>query len=149
MELTFISEVIQLKTNGIVTPGNVTTYKYIILWAVLKWIFSNIFPSGRIRLSFGSIHIGLRRKVWSMELRLGLRHEYMTSSLKLNMKHLRRRIFRSKTKEQSTVDHLHTSSNWALPWFSLEFWFLFLPFKNYTCIHSIIHTEPGRAVSTV
>ena len=29
MELTFISEVIQLKTNGIVTLGNVTTYKYI------------------------------------------------------------------------------------------------------------------------
>lgn len=46
-----------------------------------------------------------------MELRLGLRHEYMTLSLKLNMKHLWRRIFRSKTKEQSTVDpfvHLQT-----------------------------------------
>lgn len=46
-----------------------------------------------------------------MELRLGLRHEYMTLSLKLNMKYLWRRIFRSKTKEQSTVDpfvHLQT-----------------------------------------
>lgn len=76
MELIFISEVIQLKTNGIVIPGNVTTYKYIFLY-------------------------------FSM------------------------------------------SPNWALPQFSLEFWSLFLPFKNYTCTHNIIHTEPGRAVSSL
>lgn len=70
----------------------------------------------------------------------------MASSPNLNMKPLRRRLFKSRTKEQSISElSIHTQTEIQ----SVSIRILILVFYHLKITHTDTHTEPGRAVRDI
>lgn len=127
-------------------------YFHIFLWAIQKWAL-NILSSGKIRLSLGSIHTELRRKISSAKHRFNAGINTWHHLQNSTWNPCGRDTSEAKLRGKASLTPLYISKPsfilsplrlWTLYFFFLTF-LKITETETHTCTHICLHTITNRA----